>query len=152
MSILDLGFHHEHTILRCDGRTQARDTPGLDVWIALSRDPDSLPHTDVGHLALGHFSAQAQRIHADNGGKRRPGSEILPNAGPFLLDGPIEWGIHGYVSELLAGDFEFGAALDEDSPAVVDLFAGVLKTAQGNFIGGLRSIDLGARRNALLEE
>jgi hypothetical protein len=60
--------------------------------------------------------------------------------------------MHRDVSQLLAGDFELRAALDEDSPTVVDLFASVLKTAEGNFIGGLRSIDLGAWRNALLEE
>src|SRR5262249_1174027 len=136
----------------CDGRTQPRDMPGVDVRIALSRDPDSLSYTDVGYLALGHFSAQAQRVHADNGGQRGPGSEVFPNAGSLFLDGPIEWGVYSDVRQLLAGDFEFRAALREDRPAVVDLFAGVLKTAEGHFIGGLGGVDLGARCDALLEE
>src|SRR5437867_2948815 len=152
IGILDLGFHHEHTILRCDGRTQPRNTPGIDIWIALSRDPDSLPDADVGDLTLRHFSAQAQRVHADNGGHRGPGSEIFPNAGPLLLDGPIEWGVYRDVSQLLAGDLEFRATLDEDSPAVVDLFASVFEAAEGDLIRGLRGVDLRTRSNTLLEE
>src|SRR5713101_9105199 len=60
-----------------DGRTQPRDVPGIDIRIALGRDPNGLPHTDVGDLALRHFSAQAQRVHADNGGQRCPGSEVF---------------------------------------------------------------------------
>src|SRR4029434_11159574 len=100
----------------------------------------SLADTHVGSLALVHFSAQTQRIHADNGGQRCPGREIFPNAGSLFLDSPIEWGVYRDVSQLLAGDFEFRAALREDRPAVVDLFAGVLKTAEAHFIRGLARV------------
>src|SRR5262249_37763653 len=92
------------------------------------------------------------RVHTHDRGQRCSSSEEFPNAGAFFLDGSIKRGINRRISQLLAGDVEFRAALRQDSLAVVDLLAGIFKTAPSHLIRRLCRIELRSWNDALIGE
>jgi hypothetical protein len=62
-------------------------------------------------LPFGDLNTQAQWVHTHNGGERSAGPEIFADAGPLLLDRPIEWCMDGGVGQLLAGQRQLSATL-----------------------------------------
>lgn len=103
-----------------------------------------LPFRDLG--------AQAQRVHAHDGGDRGPGPQILADAGPLFLDGAIEWCMDRRVGQLLACQRQLRATLRHQGLPIAHFFDGILIATEGDLIGRLRTIQLGMRHDPLIEQ